>query len=214
MAEAIARDMYCRGNGQAFTFASRGVSVNAPCPAEPNAVRALRELYDIELNHTSSRITAEDMERADIVAAMTSYHITYINDMFPGYEDKVVALSDLAGADIGDISDPYGMDIGQYKKCAKVIRSCVEGIGEIKEGIMPETTVLGCDHAGYGLMQSVTEYMKENDYPFIYRGAENETDRDDYPTVADRVTDMILSGEFDRGIIICGTGIGVSIRAN
>ena len=72
---------------------------------------------------------------------------------------------------------------------------------------------LGCDHAGYPLMQTVREYLDESGIPYTDFGADS-TRPVDYPVYAHSVAEAVLAGRCDRGILICGTGIGVSIAAN
>ena len=68
---------------------------------------------------------------------------------------------------------------------------------------------LGCDHGGYELMQEVIAYLKE----YKNFGC-NSTESVDYPVYAKQVAKAVQSGECDKGILICGTGIGISITAN
>ena len=72
---------------------------------------------------------------------------------------------------------------------------------------------LGCDHGGYELMQEVIAYLKEKGLEYKNFGC-NSTESVDYPVYAKKVAGAILSGECEKGILICGTGIGISITAN
>ena len=72
---------------------------------------------------------------------------------------------------------------------------------------------LGCDHGGYELMQEVIAYLKEKGLEYKNFGC-NSTESVDYPVYAKQVAKAVQSGECDKGIIICGTGIGISITAN
>lgn len=72
---------------------------------------------------------------------------------------------------------------------------------------------LGSDHAGYYLKESITEHFRTNDKSYLDCGVSSE-DSVDYPDIAVSVADAVLSGECDYGILICGTGIGMSIAAN
>lgn len=72
---------------------------------------------------------------------------------------------------------------------------------------------LGCDHGGFELMQEVKKYLDENRIEYKDFGT-YDTKSTDYPIYAKRVVKSILSGESDKGILICGTGIGISITAN
>lgn len=72
---------------------------------------------------------------------------------------------------------------------------------------------LGCDHGGYELMQEVIAYLDEKGLEYKNFGC-NSTEAVDYPIYAKQVAKSILSGECEKGILICGTGIGISITAN
>ena len=72
---------------------------------------------------------------------------------------------------------------------------------------------LGNDHGGYRLKQEVIQYLEEQKLEYQDYGCESE-ESCDYPVYAKKVAEAIVSGECDRGILICGTGIGISIAAN
>ncbi len=72
---------------------------------------------------------------------------------------------------------------------------------------------IGCDHGGINLKPALKEYLKENNIEFIDFGCydANSCDYNDY---AEKVCESVVKGECERGILICGTGIGMSIVAN
>lgn len=72
---------------------------------------------------------------------------------------------------------------------------------------------LGCDHGGFQLMQSIMKYLDRNNYEYKYLGTYSE-ESCDYPEFAKKVAVSITSGESDRGILTCGTGLGINIAAN
>lgn len=72
---------------------------------------------------------------------------------------------------------------------------------------------LGCDHGGFGLKQSVMKYLDEKGLAYKDYGTYTE-ESCDYPEYGEAVARAIVNGECERGIIICGTGIGISIAAN
>lgn len=72
---------------------------------------------------------------------------------------------------------------------------------------------LGCDHGGYELMKEVIKYLEENGLEYKNFGTYSDASVD-YPTYAQAVAKSILAGECERGILICGTGIGITIAAN
>jgi ribose 5-phosphate isomerase B len=72
---------------------------------------------------------------------------------------------------------------------------------------------VGSDHAGYALKQVVMAHLKERGEEFKDYGTYSEASCD-YPDFAEAVSQAIIKGEADKGILICGTGIGISIAAN
>ena len=72
---------------------------------------------------------------------------------------------------------------------------------------------IGCDHGGYELKQEILKYLDDKNIEYRDLGAFS-TESTDYPIYAKLVCQSILDGECDKGILICGTGIGISITAN
>jgi ribose 5-phosphate isomerase B len=73
---------------------------------------------------------------------------------------------------------------------------------------------LGSDHGGYGLKQALIPLLQARDIQVADAGTENAVDSVDYPDFAERVALLVVHGEADAGILVCGTGIGISIAAN
>lgn len=72
---------------------------------------------------------------------------------------------------------------------------------------------IGCDHGGYPLMLEVIKYLEEQKIPYKNFGTFSEQSVD-YPEYAKLVAHAVADGECENGILICGTGIGISIAAN
>ncbi|CAI1164954.1 ribose 5-phosphate isomerase B [Serratia fonticola] len=72
---------------------------------------------------------------------------------------------------------------------------------------------IGCDHVGIILKPTIIEHLKAKGINVIDKGAHGEQ-RTDYPLYAKAVADAVVSQEADLGILICGSGIGISIAAN
>lgn len=71
---------------------------------------------------------------------------------------------------------------------------------------------IGCDHGGYNLKLEIIKYLKENNIEFCDLGCDGETV--DYPDYGIKVAKAVQDGTCEKGIVICGTGIGISITAN
>ena len=71
---------------------------------------------------------------------------------------------------------------------------------------------IGCDHGGYDLKLEIIKYLEKKGLEYKDFGCNGEPV--DYPHYARKVGQAILDGECEKGILICGTGIGISIAAN
>ena len=72
---------------------------------------------------------------------------------------------------------------------------------------------IGCDHGGFKLKAAVKKFLEENGYEYRDFGTDSEKSCD-YIDYAKKVADAVVGGECKRGILLCGTGIGMSIAAN
>ena len=71
---------------------------------------------------------------------------------------------------------------------------------------------IGCDHAGVEMKKAIIEALSVQGFDFMDLGTDGEPC--DYPDVAEKLWHEILAGNCEKGILICGTGIGMSIAAN
>jgi ribose 5-phosphate isomerase B len=72
---------------------------------------------------------------------------------------------------------------------------------------------IGSDHGGFELKNELVKYLSDNGYEFKDFGV-YENAAVDYPVIATTVAKAVVNGDFERGIIICGSGLGVAISAN
>ena len=72
---------------------------------------------------------------------------------------------------------------------------------------------IACDHGGYELKLEIMKKLTEMGVEYVDFGT-NSTESVDYPIYAEKVCDAITSGETELGILVCGTGIGMSMAAN
>lgn len=72
---------------------------------------------------------------------------------------------------------------------------------------------IGSDHAAYDFRQEVMAYLDEKGVAYKDFGCYSK-ERMDYPVVGEAVGRAVASGEYDKGILICGTGVGISLAAN
>lgn len=72
---------------------------------------------------------------------------------------------------------------------------------------------LACDHGGYALKLEIMEYLKEKELPFQDFGT-NSTESCDYPVYGAAAARAVAAGICGRGLLFCGTGVGISLAAN
>jgi ribose 5-phosphate isomerase B len=72
---------------------------------------------------------------------------------------------------------------------------------------------IGCDHRGLNLKRAIAEFLSEEGHSYEDFGCYNTT-AVDYPDIGGRVAQAVAEGRFDHGILVCSTGIGMSIVAN
>jgi RpiB/LacA/LacB family sugar-phosphate isomerase len=72
---------------------------------------------------------------------------------------------------------------------------------------------IASDHAGFLMKQDVAEYLKKNGFDVVDLGT-NSQDPVDYPDFSEAVGRALLEGKAERGIVICGSGVGASVAAN
>lgn len=72
---------------------------------------------------------------------------------------------------------------------------------------------VGNDHVGYDMKVALSAYVREQGHDVIDFGHDNDQ-RTDYPVYGTAVARAVVASDIDRGIVICGTGVGISIAAN
>jgi len=72
---------------------------------------------------------------------------------------------------------------------------------------------VGADHAGFDLKQILAAYLRHHGHEVIDKGTDSD-EPVDYPDFAEAVGKALLSGEAERGLLICGSGVGASVAAN
>ena len=114
-----------------------------------------------------------------------------------------------------DIPDPFGGDLETYLITARQIERCLLMIADGITGKNGKRLriAVASDHAGFSLKEEIARFLAERGYDYHDFGVYSP-ESVDYPDQAALVARKVAAGEYDRGILICGTGIGVSIAAN
>src|SRR3546814_9584058 len=77
-----------------------------------------------------------------------------------------------------------------------------------------KSIAIAADHAGFALKASLAEELKSTGYEVIDLGTRDGTTSVDYPDFGKAVAEAVTSGKADAGVVVCGTGIGISIAVN
>ena len=78
---------------------------------------------------------------------------------------------------------------------------------------MKSKIAIGCDHAAFNEKEKLKTYLIEKEYELVDVGT-NSSDSVDYPSFGHEVGKMVVNNKVNKGIVICGSGIGISIAAN
>jgi ribose 5-phosphate isomerase B len=74
--------------------------------------------------------------------------------------------------------------------------------------------IIGSDHAGYDMKEQCRDFLEDEQGIDITDVGVYSRDSSDYPNIAKKVASSIANGEYERGVLICGSGIGMSVAAN
>ncbi len=223
MAEGLLR--HALGDRSDVTILSAGVgAIDGQAPST-NAVDALKKVGIDITEQRSSMITDELVKQADYIFGMTSGHVEAVTRIFPESVNKTFLVrgfnQDLSPLD-REISDPIGCPLDVYEQCRDEI---IEGINQIIKHLnltkQPQTAekqatvkiALGSDHAGYHLKESIKQHLDQAGISTNDCGTDSQ-ESTDYPDFAGTVSDQVRSGASEVGILVCSTGIGMSIAAN
>lgn len=206
MAEAI-----MRAKNNQIEVQSAGIFAIQGSRASVGAIEAMKE-RGIELTHSSQPLTQELIDWATIVVTMTNGHKQTIVNQFKNVEQKVKTLSEYANMGVFDIQDPFGGSLELYKQTRDQIEQLLEKANEGGQKRAMKVAI-GSDHGGFQLKEEIKQLMDEMGIEYEDVGC-TCSDSVDYPDYAIPVAEKVSKKEVDRGILICGTGIGMSIAAN
>lgn len=118
MAEALFKHILEReGLASRYNVSSAGTSAFPGMPASYNAIEALRQI-GIDLSfHSSSAVTKEAVDNAELILTMTANHKKYLQQRYAEAAGKIFTLKEYAEGKDGDIEDPFGGDIDTYICC-------------------------------------------------------------------------------------------------
>ncbi len=230
MAEGLFREAVKeRGD---VTVASAGVGTIHGQPPSLHAVEVLRPL-GIDISRIRSQPLSEELvENATHIFAMTRGHLETIQLVFPEAADKafLVCEFDKELSRSPDVPDPIGLGIDAYVRCRDTIQQALPSLLKfLDQSDMTQTIAspsspastptrplriaIGADHAGLELKQAALSFLtKRGD--IVGDFGTTSKDSVDYNDYAEAVCREVIAGRADFGLLMCGSGVGMSIMAN
>src|SRR5580692_5668082 len=206
---------------------SAGIGAMDGQPPSPYAVQAVREL-GIDISRQRSRqLTPELVQQADYIFGMTHSHVDTIFLLYPKAAEKTFLLREFDDTlDIfeKDISDPIGGSYEVYLNCRDQIEQGIASImrfieqGESVAASAPAITgtvtfAVGADHGGFELKETLKEHLAKQGVTLMDFGV-HSTASVDYPDYAAAVAQTVLAHKAELGLLVCTTGVGMSMTAN
>ena len=225
MAEGWFRHL-TRGRGD-FQVFSAGIGAVDGQPPTPHAAMAMLEA-GVDISEQRSRsLTAELVRQADFILCMTHSHVDSIHWMFPWAAEKTFVLrefDDALEAYEKDISDPIGSSFDVYEDCRDQIQQGILSLlkfmeqNDVLRGITtkapPVAFAIGADHGGFALKEELKKHLRQKGLTFTDFGASTNDPGDDYPDFARPAAEAVATGGAEYGLLICTSGVGMSIAAN
>ena len=227
MAEALFRRA-TSGRGE-FHALSAGLGAMNDQPPTPHSVAAMRELGMDISTQRSRTLTAELVRQADYIFGMTHSHVDTIVLLYPQAADKTFLLREFdetLEAFEKDISDPIGGSYEVYEHCRHQIEQGVASLLKFMEqheilsaphamkSVATANFALGADHGGYELKESLKQHLQQRGLSLVDFGAKSKEPGDDYPDFAHPVAEAVAAGQAEFGLLICTSGVGMSMAAN
>jgi glycine hydroxymethyltransferase len=224
MAEGLFRHA-TGGNG--FQVRSAGVGAIEGQPPSTHAVQALQEL-GIDISHQRSHmLNAQLVQESDYIFGMTHGHVDAVTMLFPLASEKTFLLrefDDTLDFFEKDIPDPIGGSYEVYLHCRDQIEQGIASIMKFLEqnaSVLPSSTeprqisriAIGADHAGMQLKTMIKSHLDSRGLLIHDLGAFSEESAD-YPDFARAVAQSVVHGQNNLGILVCSSGVGMSIAAN
>ncbi len=225
VAEAVARQMFgCFG----LEFQSAGLDTISGLPASEESTAYVQSTGACLLDHRSQPVTAVNLAEVSWVIGMTRSHAAVFRSRFSSLFQGRLGILGAAGVDIGprgatpeaeEVPDPYGGSAEFYHEVCGRIRHLLAGWEPFFKGLAnrKETDkmkiALGCDHRGFPHKTLLMKALAARGVAVEDMGCPG-TDSADYPDPAFAVGERVADGRVDAGVLICGSGIGVSIAAN
>ncbi|MBI4026462.1 MAG: ribose 5-phosphate isomerase B [Verrucomicrobia bacterium] len=226
MAEGLMRHML-RGD-KSLQVKSAGLSACHGQPPSENAIRALREIGADIAGIRSQPVTAELVHEAEAIFVMTHGHQRSLLSQYPTAASKTFLLREFEEG-LSDfereVPDPIGQSYFTYLDCRDAIQSALTSILKFiknQPSSVPDRLrakrrkpriVIAADHGGVELKDAVKTFLAQKEYPCFDLGTFSK-DSVDYSDYGHAVAQEVAEHRADFGVLICKSGIGMSMSAN
>ena len=224
MAEGIFRQVV-QGRGN-YRVLSAGLGAMEGQPPSAHAVQAVKELGIDIASQRSRMLTPELVLQADYVFAMTHSHVDTVTLLYPQAAEKTFLLREFdetLDTFEKDISDPIGGSYEVYLNCRDQIEQGIASLlrfieqGDEAPGALPggrpAAVAIGADHAGFELKEALKQFLTQHGVSVADFGA-SSGEASDYPDFAQAVGQSVAQRKAHFGVLVCTTGLGMSIAAN
>ena len=224
MAEGLFRHLVESGGEYEVSSAGLG-AINGQSPSA-HSVTALRERGIDIANIRSKQLTGQMVRDADYIFGMTHGHVDGINLLYPQASEKTFLLREFEDGLESfekDIFDPIGGDYPTYLNCRDQIEQGLQTVLKFIEQTSMTTVAtptataitfaIGADHGGFHLKEALKAHLAKKGVRVQDHGT-SSTESTDYPDFAKLVAESVASQQAKFGLLVCTTGVGMSITAN
>jgi glycine hydroxymethyltransferase len=226
MAEGLFR--HATAGRDEYRVLSAGIGAADGQPPSAFAVQAMQELGIDISQQRSCKLTADAVRQADYILGMTHSHVDSVTLLYPQAAERTFLLREFdetLDPFEKDISDPIGGSYEVYLNCRDQIEqgiaSLLRHLGQTETSRIAAavaagrtaTVALGADHGGFELKEALKKYLQERGVSFTDFGAHSK-EATDYPDYAQLVAHSVASHKAEYGLLVCTTGVGMSIAAN
>jgi RpiB/LacA/LacB family sugar-phosphate isomerase len=226
MAEGIFRHAVA-GRGD-FRIVSAGLGAVDGQPPTHHSVQAMKEIGIDISRQRSNALTAELVRSADLILGMTHSHTDTVMLLYPSAAEKTFLLrefDDTLEPYEKDISDPIGSPYDVYVECRDQIEQGIVTLIKFMEqsnllqksdhqsNTSTVNVALGADHGGFEIKEVLKAHLRSLGLTIADHGTDSK-ESCDYPDYALAVAKSVAAGTAELGLLVCTTGIGVSITAN
>lgn len=216
MAEGLLKRMLQEGRIENVSVRSAGTMTGGGSPASEGARTVCREVGVDLSNHRSTALSGSLLSWADLILCMEHHHAARVSELAPAASAKTHLLAEFGPPeDSLEITDPVGMPASHYRICRDQLSECLKGLIEHLPRLRnrQETIAVGCDERSLDLKNHILAHLRKKGKEVDDCGPYGAEGGDD-PSAAIDVGRKVAARLASFGILIGGSGVGMSIAAN